>query len=338
MFFLQLIKMTSQHFTEDPSNREASSDVIFLHNVEDKMITQQRSGSVKIWKCSDTENQLISNIDTKYVGFCSCQFSTELNLLFIPKNSSEISAIDCGSDSYNEKFIMNSSTEQEDADQFKNINCMKLIQHDDKSYILAGFDSGHLVLWNIETRNLVHFISFNFPIASFDFDVIECRGFLGSPESISNLHAFKFDKETCQLHRNENQDIAYEPRNMETLHGVSCIRIRPDRKLMFVGTYNGTIYIHSMKNLRLLTTLRHHRQAITDIVFSDHEIKSMKSKITAIAGGDVISFWDIYNKSWSRLWMRFAAIKYNGRVCRWERKVSHTVSLSATQHMYWWNF
>lgn len=285
----------SEHATKEPDTDESPSDVIYLSIDSDKLITQQRNGSIKFWKNVKEKYELVANVNNNYAGFCRGQFSEELNLLVTPKNTSEISLIKCYG-TYDESIALKPPTDAAPCDQFKGISCLKLVFQDDEIFVLAGYESGHLVLWDIEIQNFVHFITFDFPISTFDYDVVDRRGFLGSPESISVLHAFGFDKDRKQLYIRDLEDIVYKPQNIEPLHGVSCVRIRPDRKLMMVGTYDGTVHVHSMKYLRILTSLRIHRQAITDIAYSEHEIKAMKSKITAIAGGDVISLWDIYYK------------------------------------------
>lgn len=286
----------SEHETKEPdTDDESPSDVIYLWKGSDRLITQQRNGSIMFWTNVDDKYELVANVNNNYKGFCRCQFSEDLNLLVTPKNTSEISLIKCYG-TYDESFAFKPPTDAAPCDTFKGVSCLKLVFHEDEIFVFAGYESGHLVLWDIEIKTPVHFIAYEFPISTFDYDVIDCRGFLGSPESVSILHSFGFDKERKILYKRDMEEIVYKPQNIEQLHGVSCVRIRPDRKLMMVGTYDGTVHVHSMKYLRILTTLRIHRQAITDIAYSEHEIKAMKSKITAIAGGDVISVWDIYYK------------------------------------------
>lgn len=162
--------------------------------------------------------------------------------------------------------------------------------------ILAAYESGHLVLFNMKQPKALHILKFDFGITCCDYDVLSNRGLLSGPSNVT-VCVFGLDKEKLQLYRKEAEDIEYVPNDGQKLAGISCIKFRPDKKVIVVGTCDGIIYIHSHKSLRKFATLRNHRGEITDIAFSNGAIDNFKSPIMAVAGSDGnVSLWDIYYK------------------------------------------
>jgi WD40 repeat protein len=267
---------------------ETLSDVSNVFGNSDRMITQHRSGFIRYWTIDKREYVLKTEIDLKHIGFCKSIHCKEENILIAPKSSSDISIIN-----HDDLTEIKCLTPHE---EFKEINCMRFFKIHDKIFLIAGYLSGHLVLWDIEDNKILHYIQYEFPISTFDIDITTRRGFLGSLESVSIMHAFTIDIKKLELNKNEEKNIVYNPRHVERMYGISCIRIRPDLKIMMVGTYDGIVYVHSMKYLHKLTALRTHRNEITEITFSEEIIDGMKSKITAVSGGDKVSLWDIYYK------------------------------------------
>lgn len=269
--------------------KETLSDVLNVFGNSDRMITQHRSGFIRYWTINKREYALKTEIDLKHVGFCKSIHCEEENLLIAPKSSSEISII-------NLEDLTEMKSLKPPIEDFKEIKCMRLLKIQDKRLIVAGYLSGHLALWNIEDERICHFIQYEFPISTFDIDISTGRGFLGSLDSVSIMHAFTIDIKKLELSKKDEKNIVYNSRHVERMYGISCIRIRPDLKIMMVGTYDGIVYVHSLKYLHKLTALRTHRNEITDIIFSEEIIDGMKSKITAVCGGDKVSLWDIYYK------------------------------------------
>lgn len=281
----QNLKMLLEH----PMPKETLSDVSNVFGNSDRMITQHRSGFIRFWCIVDGVYKMKTELDLKHIGFCKSVHCDEENILIAPKSTSEISLI-------NLVDLTEIKTLTPPDENFKEINCMRVFRLNDKIYVIAGYLSGHLIMWDMENDKPLHHIQYEFPISTFDIDITTGRGFLGSIESTCIMHAFKIDTKKFELSKNDEKNIVYNPRHVEKMYGISCIRIRPDLKVMMVGTYDGIVYVHSLKYLHKLTALRTHRNEITDIAFSNEIIDGMKSKITAVSGGDKVSLWDIYYK------------------------------------------
>lgn len=163
--------------------------------------------------------------------------------------------------------------------------------------MFQGYESGHLVLFDLKQSKAVHQLKYDFPITTLAYDLQSNRGFVGGPANI-NVRVFGINKTSLELHYKDAENIEYLPVANEKLAGISTIKIRPDRKCLIVGTCDGIVYIHSFKSLRKLATLRNeHRGEISDIAFSTGAIDCFKSNIMAVAGSDGnVSLWDIYYK------------------------------------------
>jgi WD40 repeat protein len=139
-------------------------------------------------------------------------------------------------------------------------------------------------------------LQYDFAITTQDYDLSSNRGLVSGPMN-TKVCVFGIDMKTLELYRKDAETIEYVPNDGQKLAGISCIKIRPDKKCLIVGTCDGIVYIHSWKSLRKLATLRDHRGEISDIAFSNGAIDSFKSPLMVVAGSDGnISLWDIYYK------------------------------------------
>lgn len=255
------------------------------------LVSQEKAGVVKVWELTDKSGYVMRHeINTNYVGFARAQHCLDSNLLVAPSTSSNISVIDLMSGVEVQVF----KPPEEDVRQITSITIVPWSNGD--TYLLAGYESGHLILWDLKQSKAVHQLKYDFAITTQDYDVASNRGLASGPTNI-RVCVFGIDKTTLELYRKDAENIEYVPNDGQKLGGISCIKIRPDKKCLIVGTCDGIVYIHSWKSLRKLATLRDHRGEISDIAFSNGPIDSFKSPIMAVAGIDGnISLWDIYYK------------------------------------------
>lgn len=233
---------------------------------------------------------LRKEIATGHLGFARAQYIAERNLLVAPSSTSDMVVIDLTVGSIEMTLV----SPAEDVQQIMSIRIVPWPNGD--TFILATYESGHLVLFDLKQSKAVHKLKYDFGIDCCDYDVQSNRGLLGGMASVSvRTFGISHDKETLELYRRDGEDIEYVPNDGQKLAGISCIKFRPDRKVIVVGTCDGQIYIHSHKSLRKFATLRNHRGEITDIAFSNGAIDNFKSPIMAVAGSDGnVSLWDIY--------------------------------------------
>lgn len=270
--------------------KASKSPILFVSSDTETCLSQDKSGVVKVWDLEKSGYVMRQEINTAYLGFARAQHCVHRNLLVAPSSLSDISVID---------LITGAEVQclKPPEDDVKQIASIKIVPWSNGDlYVLAGYESGHLVLYDLKQSKAVHQIKYDFAISAQDFDLSSNRGLLSGPTNL-NVCIFGIDKMKLELYKKDAENIEYVPNDGQKLAGIAVIKIRPDKKCLVVGTCDGIVYIHSWKSLRKLATLRNHRGEISDIAFSNGPIDSFKSEIMAVAGCDGnISLWDIYYK------------------------------------------
>lgn len=275
--------------------RASDSPIIFIASDTERMVTQDRDGLIKVFRLGEKDGYHFQHeIDTEYAGFARAQlFTDNKNHLVAPNVTSDIVVYDLPT----KAKVQTMKPPSEEMLQLTSIFIIPWAT-DGETYLLAGYESGHLVLFDIKQSKAVNALRYDFPITALAYDFQSNRGFVGGPDNI-NVRVFGIDKESLDLYESASDTIEYLPLTNEKLYGISIIRIRDDRKCIVVGTCDGIVYVHSFKSLRKLATLRneHRGVEITDIAFSVGIIDAYKSPVMAVSSKDgKISLWDIYYK------------------------------------------
>lgn len=163
---------------------------------------------------------------------------------------------------------------------------MQAITVSSQHYVLAGYESGAFLTWELRTNSIINIATF--PECPFTFDYCSDvnRGIHGN--ATDKLGIFGYQRNGMSL----------IPRGEISIKnaGVNCIRIRRDQKIFCAGGNDGRIRIFSWKSLRPLTVLTNHRAGVNDIVYSNGQVDLWKSEIMATASSDgQISLWNFYN-------------------------------------------
>lgn len=166
----------------------------------------------------------------------------------------------------------------------------------DTTYLLAGYESGHLVLWDLKESKVLHSIKYEFCVTNLDYDASTNRGVISSP-TVQKVYIFGIDKAKLEIFQKDSDTIDLQLKASQKANGISALKIRTYKKCLVAGSCEGVVSIFSWKSLRKLATLRDHRAEITDIAFSNGPIDNFKSNISAISSIDgTVSLWDIYYK------------------------------------------
>lgn len=157
---------------------------------------------------------------------------------------------------------------------------MKIKVVDDTSYLIAGYENGEIVLFDLRTLNEIESVNIfkGQPVMCFDFSSKLLTGYTGSADS--ELVSFKIDQD--QLIPGESVTLVNP--------GLNCIRIRKsDSKLVAIGGWDSKIRLYSTKKRTLLACLDFHKEHINTIDFS-------MANLMAVGSNDgIISFWNIYS-------------------------------------------
>jgi len=159
----------------------------------------------------------------------------------------------------------------------------------DKGMVVAGYESGEVLVWDWSNNNLikvvtlVHFVG---TIMSLDWDMEKQLGLVVGAED----KVVVFNKELDAITKRE-----------VTNKGLGEVKIRPDRKIVVCGGWDGRLRIFSWvkpDKLKPLAVLKFHTETVESVTFSDVALEGGRlcGKKVLVAGGKdgKVSLWDIY--------------------------------------------
>lgn len=260
-----------------------------MYHNDETLFTQQRNGTIKTWNIEKTGYVVDATIDTNYNGFCRFQCALNDQLLFMPNQTNEILVYDLKSNNVQHTLVpsIDDKNEREEPTQIGLIMCLRYFQQSNQSYLLAGYESGHFITWNLRTNSIMNVTKFNTdcPI-TFDYCSETNRGIYGNESD--KLGIFGYNRNEMKLINRGDISIKNA--------GINCIKIRKDRKIFCAGGWDGRVRIYSWKSLRPLAVLTDHKASITDIAYSNEKVDLWKAPIMATASSDgQIALWNIYN-------------------------------------------
>lgn len=248
-----------------------------IHYMSPYIITQEKSGDVKLWH---VETNFTCTLLKEYHcegGYCR---SIIINsCLILPEVNSKVGSIDF--QTFRTVTIYVPTKE-------KLGNTMALEKADIGGTIcvLAGYESGDVILFHFLSGSQLSNIQLREYITSIAFDSVTGRGVCGN--SSNQLQVFTIEKE---------HSIKLKCEISLKNAGCNVVRLRPDRKILACGGWDGNLRLFSWKSLRLLVGLNQHNNSITDVIFSGQIVPEWNSNIMSVAGGDgSISLWNLYNQ------------------------------------------
>lgn len=260
-----------------------------IYHGDDFLITQQKGGIVKKWSIGNGGFDLDISDNLEHIGFCRFQYDASNDLLITPKDTNEIS-ISKLNDGDNERTVLDPkialNDTKTDASKLGGIMCLRPIALSSQSYILAGYESGIFLTWDLRTNNVINVAQFEECPIAFDYCSETNRGIYGNTSN--KLGIFGYQRNEMKLL--QRGDIVVKNA------GINCVQIRKDRKIFCSGGADGRVRIFSWKSLRPLAVLTEHTAAINDIAYSNGVVELWKSQIMATASNDgQISLWNLYN-------------------------------------------
>lgn len=165
------------------------------------------------------------------------------------------------------------------------VMCIEKATVKDKTYILAGYETGKIYLFDYLSGKVCNEIKVKEQITSIAYDEVLGRAIVGN--SSNQIQLFTI---------NNNLEMKLKCEISITNEGCNVVKIRPDRKIFVSGGWDSRIRVYSWKTLRILVVLTSHKKGITDVKFSPGIVEQHGSKIMACSSGDgCISLWNIYN-------------------------------------------
>uniref|UniRef100_A0A6M2DL34 Putative receptor for activated c kinase operophtera brumata n=1 Tax=Xenopsylla cheopis TaxID=163159 RepID=A0A6M2DL34_XENCH len=251
--------------------------IINLFHTNDNLITQDKIGKIKFWNFGLKGYEIGEVIYTDYIGFC--RFSISKNLLIVPEKDSVIKA-------YDMQAKLTTKLVPDEAKSFGIVMCTKIIKLQNEICVLVAYESGDLLLWNLNKCKVLSSLKLSeFPI-TLDYDETANRGVYGSSSNI--IHVFSIKLSTEELFKKCDINLKND--------GINQVQIRYDKKVFASGGWDGCLRIFSWKSLRPLAVMNAHNGPINSISYSEDKISTWSKPILAAAGTDGnISLWDLYN-------------------------------------------
>lgn len=254
-----------------------------LHITGQYLITQDKTCTLKVWRLTDKFDLVLCK-EFNNISFCRiCILEGSTTYIGIPQPNSQVEI--CIFSSKQLKLFRCCRFPDENV-KLGEVLHLKLFYIESHPYLAVVYESGMLIVWDFCDNVLMYDKITNDTPMAFDFDSINLQGICGTASK--KITVFKFDNKW-----NIVKQKVLEIKNS----GTGCLRIRPDRKIVAAGCWDGRIRIFSWKSCKLLAVLNYHTESILDLYFSNFTISTWHSKhlLVAVASDKRISLWNIYN-------------------------------------------
>lgn len=256
--------------------QEMGKSIQAIHSINDKLITQEKEGFVKLWELQNETSYHLSKSYNYYGGYCKSLLLD--GTLIVPQDNGQLDIVDFNTMECVRKFKTSKTN-------LGNVMCLQKVEINNSVYVLAGFEAGDIILWEFLSGKACSHIKLHECITSLTFDPVTRRGICGNASNI--LQVFTVDK---------NFTITLKCEISIKNKGCNIVKLRPDRKIFVSGGWDSRLRLFSWKSLRLLVVLEEHRDSITDAQFSEKIVPMWNSNIMAASGADgMISLWNLYN-------------------------------------------
>ncbi|KAJ8895166.1 hypothetical protein PR048_000491 [Dryococelus australis] len=258
-----------------------SSLCMSMSSADDILVTQDKSGGVKLWSLGQSTWSTLHTIGLEYFGFCHVCISKEgSGLLVCPRH--------CGTlDVYAVKTAERCLTLKSASESQKlgEVMSVKLVFLSGIPYVLAAYENNEIHMWDLRGKSSV--CKYQVPACptALDFDDSSSMGLCGSVSS--KISVFKLENNSTFT---TIAEVKLQAR------GVSCIQIEPERNYVAVGCWNKNIQLLSWKNKVMCSpvSITVHKDAVQDICFSSWPVPSWESKglMAACSKDSQVSLWD----------------------------------------------
>lgn len=123
--------------------------LISIHHTEDLLISMEKGGTLKFNQLTNSGYKMTNELHLEHAGFCRFDCSSQDNLLVAPKDDNGISVLSL--DTFKEKQKLNVPLE----DHTGVISSVKYLNLHGNAYVLAGYESGVLKLFDLRTSKIL---------------------------------------------------------------------------------------------------------------------------------------------------------------------------------------
>jgi WD40 repeat protein len=258
----------------------------------DVLVVRGRQSTLKVFRLSPESGscvergELPADVLQPHEGFCSGDVLE--NLLAVPSGRSDVVVVAVDKSDCKLEVAARLAGE-DDGCLVTSLKFLRVGGSDAVTMLLAGYESGHLLLWDWANVRVVARLDVSplVPLA-LDFDPVTSCGVAAGNEDF--IVSFTLDKSNLML-------TTLGKRTMPS-KGVSHLKIR--NPIVVAGGWDSTVKLFSWKHpekLKPLGALRFHSETVEAVECSPRPIASKgKGRLIAAASKDKkISFWSVYN-------------------------------------------
>lgn len=212
--------------------QEMGKSIQTIHCYKDFIITQEKSGQIKLWTTDNGHYEVMESYEC-CGGYCK---SIVINdLIVVPQENSTIDILDI-------KTLKNLKQLVPDQENLGYLMALEKLIIYDKMYILGGYETGHVILWELESCKTCSYVKLKEQITSLTFDVTTCRGVCGNSSNV--LQVFAINKSTLEIGLKCELSLTNE--------GCNIVKLRHDKKLFVTGGWDGKVPLLMYNSLRTL--------------------------------------------------------------------------------------
>ncbi|XP_012222662.1 guanine nucleotide-binding protein subunit beta-like protein 1 [Linepithema humile] len=261
---------------------DGNSPCFNLHTTNDtNLIVQRRNGIIDIYSANESSWILNKSFNYKYSSFCRSQLLPEKNAILVPLNSSVVGMSSLKTLNMELKL----DPLKLSYNKLGEVMAVKPLMDMMDTLVLTAYEGGQLLLWDMRMNNVLSSFAVQQCPMTLDFDTSLMQGILGGGSE--KLEIFKISS---------NHSLSHKSTKFLDVKGISILSVRPDKKIVTAGCWDGRIMLFSWKKTRPLAILKEHRESLYDIVYSQCEVKAYDTKCFMAATGKdgYISLWDLY--------------------------------------------
>ncbi|GIX82583.1 guanine nucleotide-binding protein subunit beta-like protein 1 [Caerostris darwini] len=258
-------------------NHDGNS-VLYLYYYKSTLISHGRNDFLNIWKFQNQAWSIIRQLQSPNTAFCAAELyftQNSANIVLFNNNTHTLKIYD-----YEKENVLKTL-------KIKNVGmcmCIKSIELKATNFLLAGYESGEVGLWDCESEQEISQLKLHEePIMCLDYDSQhKNRGVTGSVDKSLRIWTISEDSALTEV------------KTVMTNSEITAVKIREDGKILITGSTDSNIRIFSWKNLKLLALLNFHLQSISVLSCCPFSIDKQKSVFASGSDDKCIALWSLY--------------------------------------------
>lgn len=123
--------------------------LISIRHTDDLLLSMEKGGTFKVNQLTNSGYKMTNEFQLEHSGYCGFDFNTLDNVLITPRDDNGISVFSL--DTLIEKTKLSVPLE----DHTGLVSSIKYLNVNEQAYVLAGYSSGILKLWDLRTNKVL---------------------------------------------------------------------------------------------------------------------------------------------------------------------------------------